>query len=85
MEIGTASDKVSPRVGCFSEHVWGWPNRLRMNVVKPGRRTPTLILTLVGVVLVGGLDELGLLPLGLQRNRIPVKILKRGHWLSRLS
>ena len=48
-----------------------------MNVVKPGRRTPILVLTLVGVVLVGGLDELGLLPLGLQRNRIPVKILKR--------
>ena len=63
MEIGTASGKVSPRVGCFSEQVWEWTNRICMNVVKPGRRTPTLVLTLVGVVLVGRFEELGLLPL----------------------
>ena len=72
--MGTGSDKVSPTV-------------IRRTHSRVPSRISTLlqcqillehpVLTLVGVVLVGGFDELGFLPLGLQRNRFLVKILER--------
>ena len=71
--MGTGSDKVSPTV----------LQRTHFRVVRQDLDLASMslrehpVLTLVGVVLVGGFEELGLLPLGLQRNRIPIKILER--------
>ena len=82
-----ALDPIRSALRCSKEHILGWSDRIWTLLLCPILREHP-VLTLVGVVLVGGFDELGLLPPGLQRNRIPIKILERKiilHWLRHTS